>query len=193
MRDTLSTNGKHLQVAEVKSFPAIPKSMRSVNGDRNGANLKKKSVLLVCTIHLFITSAKTAVQTLIIMCRDGELFCRKTRCLWLTFLIYDFRWLGTVVTSHTASNRQAYTPVMSMLQKAVQSTHCRSHCTSCNQPAHTNVIMLYAFKCSLYVVGPFYAGHCIKIGLQGVKMWQNCLVCQNEPGDIWIFFFANPI
>ena len=22
-------------------------------------------------------------------------------------------------------------------------------------------------------------------------MWQNCLVCQNEPGDIWIFF-ANP-
>ena len=27
------------------------------------------------------------------------------------------RWLGTVVTSHTASNRQAYTPVMSMLQK----------------------------------------------------------------------------
>ena len=61
------------------------------------------------------------------------------------------RWLGTVVTSHTASNRQAYTPVMSMLQKAVQSTHC----TSCNQPAHTNVIMLYAVKCSLYVVGPF--------------------------------------
>ena len=55
------------------------------------------------------------------------------------------------MTSHTASNRQAYTPVMSMLQKAVQSTHC----TSCNQPAHTNAIMLYAVKCSLYVVGPF--------------------------------------
>ena len=49
----------------------------------------------------------------------------------------------------------AYTPVMSMLQKAVQSTHYKSHCTSCNQPAHTNVIMLYAVKCSLYVVGPF--------------------------------------
>ena len=65
------------------------------------------------------------------------------------------RWLGTVVTSHTASNRQAYTPVMSMLQKAVQSIHCKSHCTSCYQPAHTNVIMLYAVKCSLYVVGPF--------------------------------------
>ena len=61
------------------------------------------------------------------------------------------RWLGTVVTSHTASNRQAYTPGMSMLQKAVQNTHR----TSCNQPAHTNVIMLYAVKCSLYVVGPF--------------------------------------
>ena len=61
------------------------------------------------------------------------------------------RWLGTVVTSHTVSNRLAYTPVMSMLQKAVQSTHC----TSCNQPAHTNIIMLYAVKCSLYVVGPF--------------------------------------
>ena len=71
-------------------------------------------------------------------------FSEKGRCDIL-------RWLGTVVTSHTASNRQAYSPVMSMLQKAVQSTHC----TSCNQPAHTNAIMLYAVKCSLYVVGPF--------------------------------------
>ena len=50
MRDTLSTNGEHLRVAEVKSFPAISKSMRSVNGDQNGANLKKWSVLLVRTI-----------------------------------------------------------------------------------------------------------------------------------------------
>ena len=50
MRDTLSTNGEHLWVAEVKSFPAIPKSMRSVHEDRNGANLKKWSALLVCTI-----------------------------------------------------------------------------------------------------------------------------------------------
>ena len=50
MRDTLSTNGEHHRVAEVKSFPAIPKSMRSVNGDQNGANLKKWSVLLVRTI-----------------------------------------------------------------------------------------------------------------------------------------------
>ena len=40
-RNTLSRNGEHLRVAEVKSFPAIPKSMRSVSGDRNGANLKK--------------------------------------------------------------------------------------------------------------------------------------------------------
>ena len=38
MRNSLATNGEHLWVAEVKSFPAIPKSMRSVNGDRNGAN-----------------------------------------------------------------------------------------------------------------------------------------------------------
>ena len=53
MRDTLSTNGEHLRVAEVKSFPAIPKSIRSFNGDQNGAYLKKWSVLLVCTIALF--------------------------------------------------------------------------------------------------------------------------------------------
>ena len=97
------------------------------------------------------------------------------------------RWLGTVVTSHTASNRQAYTPVMSMLQKAVQSTHC----TSCNQPAHTNAIMLYAVKCSLYVVGPFLYRILHKSWSTGVKMWQNCSVFQNEHGDIWIFF-ANP-
>ena len=50
MCNTLLTNGEHLRVAEVKSFLAIPKSMRSVNGDRNGSNLKKWSVLLVCTI-----------------------------------------------------------------------------------------------------------------------------------------------
>ena len=41
IRDTLSTNGEHHRVAEVKSFPAIPKSMRSVNEEQNGANLKK--------------------------------------------------------------------------------------------------------------------------------------------------------
>ena len=88
--------------------------------------------------------------------------------LQLSILI---RWLGTVVTSHTASNRQAYTPVMSMLQKAVQSTHCKSYCTSCNQPAHTNVIMLYTVKCSLYAVGPFLCARTLhKVGLQGVKM-----------------------
>ena len=50
---------------------------------------------------------------------------------------------------------------------------------------HTNVIMLYAVKCSLYVVGQ---GYCKKVGLQGVKMWQSCLVCQNEPGNIWFVF-----
>ena len=99
----------------------------------------------------------------------------------------NLRWLRTVVTSHTASKRQAYTPVMSMLQKAVQSTHC----TSCNQPAYTNAIMLYAVKLSLYVVGPFLCRILHKRWSTGVKMWQNCLVCQNEHGDIWIFF-ANP-
>ena len=52
----------------------------------------------------------------------------------LYMALNGLRWLGTVVTSHTASLRQAYTPVMSMLQKAVQSTHC----TSCNQPADTH-------------------------------------------------------
>ena len=94
------------------------------------------------------------------------------------------RWLGTVVTSHTASNRQAYTPVMSMLQKAVQSTHC----TSCNQPAHTNAIILCAVKSSLYVVGPFLCRILHKSWSTGVKKWQNCSLCQNEPGDIWFFF-----
>ena len=178
MRDTLSTNGEHLRVAEVKSFPAIPKLMRSVNGDQNGANLKKWSVLLVCTIQL---------------CTENQCNQATLMAFYINFAIEFFhtvftrrsvlRWLGTVVTSHTAWNRQAYTPVMSMLQKAVQSTHY----TSCNQPAHTNVIMLYAVKCSLYVVGRFYAGHCIKVGENGVKMWQNCLVCQNEHGDICIF------
>ena len=39
--------------------------------------------------------------------------------------------------------RQAYTPVMSMHQKAVRSTDC----TSCNQPAGRNNLMLYAVKC----------------------------------------------
>ena len=66
--------------------------------------------------------------------------------------VNSLRWLGTVVTSHTASHRQAYTPVMSMVEKAVR----RTHCTSCNQPAdHTNAIMLYAVKCSVYEVGHF--------------------------------------
>ena len=49
MRDTLSTNGEYLRVDEVKSFPAIPKSMRSVNGYRNGAKLKK--VVSLADLH----------------------------------------------------------------------------------------------------------------------------------------------
>ena len=50
--------------------------------------------------------------------------------------------------------------------KAVQSTHC----TSCNQPAHTNAIMLYAVKCSLYVVGLFLCRILHKSWSTGVKM-----------------------
>ena len=34
--------------------------------------------------------------------------------------VHALRWLGTVVTSHTVSHSQAYTPLMSMLQRAVQ-------------------------------------------------------------------------
>ena len=49
VRETPSTNGEHLRVAEVKSFPSIPKSMRSIHGDRNGTNFKMWSFLLVCT------------------------------------------------------------------------------------------------------------------------------------------------
>ena len=65
IRDTLSTNGEHHRVAEVKSFPDTPKSMRSVNGYQNGANLKKWSVLLVCTIANACTTRvrKTEVRT----------------------------------------------------------------------------------------------------------------------------------
>ena len=54
MRDTLSINGEHLRVAEVKSFSAIPKSMRSVDGDRNGANLKK--VVSLAGLHHSVKS-----------------------------------------------------------------------------------------------------------------------------------------
>ena len=45
VRHAINKTERHLRVAEVKSFPAISKSMRSVNGDQNGANLKKWSVL----------------------------------------------------------------------------------------------------------------------------------------------------
>ena len=54
-----------LRAAEVKSFPAIPKATRSVNScrDRNGANLKMWSVLLVCTIFGMIwCQQKTSSQ-----------------------------------------------------------------------------------------------------------------------------------
>ena len=44
---------------EVKSFPAIP---RPVNGDLKGANLKKWSVLLVCTIHRRFSAQKESEQ-----------------------------------------------------------------------------------------------------------------------------------
>ena len=76
IRDTLSTNGEHHRVAEVKSFPAIPKSMRSVNGDQNGANLKKWSVLLVRTICLWSLKKKKCAQAplrlFLLRKKDGE-------------------------------------------------------------------------------------------------------------------------
>ena len=73
MRDTLSTNGEHLRVAEVKSFPAILKSMRSVNGDQNGPNLKKWSVLLVRTIYCHYTLIPK-VQCIRFECAAGRHF-----------------------------------------------------------------------------------------------------------------------
>ena len=63
--------------------------------------------------------------------RSGPILWEQTK-RWVTS---GLRWLGTVVTSHKALHRQAYTPVMSMVQKAVQSTHC----TLCNQPADTQM------------------------------------------------------
>ena len=95
MRDTLSTNGEHHRVAEVKSFPAIPKSIRSVNGDQNGANLKKWSVLLVRTIGggtkasgcrrlEWWSSGKKALRT------DSLLF-GSTRCSLRTLSFYLIR------------------------------------------------------------------------------------------------------
>ena len=147
MRDALSTNGEHLRVAEVKSFPAIPKLMRSVNGDQNGANLKKWSVLLVCTIQL---------------CTENQCNQATLMAFYINFATEFFhrvftrrsvlRWLGTVVTSHTAWNRQAYTPVMSHASKSC--TKYSLHLVQ-STSRHTHVIMLYAVKCSLYAVGQF--------------------------------------
>ena len=57
---------------------------------------------------------------------------------------------------------------------------------------HTNVIMLYAVKWSLYVVAQFLMQDTAKSWSSGVKMWQNCLVCQNKPGDKRFFFSLIP-
>ena len=74
--------------------------------------------------------------------------------------------------THSLKQASIHTSHVHASRSCTKYTHCKSHCTvtSCNQPAHTNVIMLYAVKCSLYVVCPFYAGHCIKVSRQGVKM-----------------------
>ena len=58
MCDKLSTNGELLRVAEVKSSPAKPKSMRSVNRDQCGVNLKKKLVNLAGS-HCMIDVGET--------------------------------------------------------------------------------------------------------------------------------------
>ena len=79
IRDTLSTNGEHHRVAEVKSFPAIPKSMRSVNGEQNGANLKKWSVLLVCTIVKKRRTRNRCVRVFVMRVRACVHMCLITR------------------------------------------------------------------------------------------------------------------
>ena len=64
--------------------------------------------------------------------------------------------------------------------------------TSYNQPADKqchNVVrskVLIVRSCSILMLR-----YCKKEWSTGVKMWLNCLVYQNEPGDIWLFF-ANP-
>ena len=96
-------------------------------------------------------------------------------------------WLGTVVTSHTASDRQAYTPVMSMLQKLYKVlTAPRAF----NQQTH-KCQMLDAVKCSLYVVGQLqkkklvYRGENVTklLGVSKRTWWQN---------NIMIFFSLIP-
>ena len=56
------------------------------------------------------------------------------------------RWLRTVVTSHTASHRQA-------TSHAHASKSCTNYSLHLVQSTsrHTNVIMLYAVKCPLYI------------------------------------------
>ena len=91
--------------------------------------------------------------------------------------------------THTASYRQACTPC-SHVHGSKSCTKYSLHLMQ-STSRHKNVRMLYAVKCSLYIVGIIIlmqdaAESCSS----GVKKWQNCLVCQNEPGDM-IFFFAN--
>ena len=76
--DTLSTKGELLQVAEVKSFPAMPKSMRSVNRDRYGADLKMWSILLVCTILPIVLVFFFSIGR-----RTVQLYIHSIICLWL--------------------------------------------------------------------------------------------------------------
>ena len=82
-------------------------------------------------------------------------------CFFDCVILLFSRWLGTVVTLHKTSFRQAYTLVMSMLQNAVQkySLHLVQ-----STSRHTKVIMVYAVKCSLYEVK---AGYCRKLVYRG--------------------------
>ena len=104
IRDTLSTNGEHHRVAEVKSFPAIPKSMRSVNGDQNGANLKKWSVLLVRTIpnppSKVSSTRKSAWSRFSSTTRHGH---------WSTVLATDHRgWRRSLTCGHSTKPAHSY-------------------------------------------------------------------------------------
>ena len=147
--------------------------------------------LAILRFHLFdIVTCSHSFHTLLVL-----LFYKCSLVPICNFVSYSYlnwkpaqHWCSdccpvTVVTSHTASNSQAYTSVMSMLQKAAQSTHC----TSCNQPAHTNVIMSYAVKCSLYVVGPFLCRTLHKSWSAGGENVTKLLGVPNEPDDKEIF------
>ena len=67
--------------------------------------------------------------------------------------------------THSLKQASIHTSHVHASKKLYKSTHC----TLCNQPAHTNAIMLYTVKCSLYVVRPFLGRKLHKSWSTGVK------------------------